>query len=110
MNEKILTYSSKIQKQLKNKKKRLHLDDLLLKMESNEEVKKIRAEIDEKVQNIEELQRFLSFESPEIKKILKEISDLKVKLYEIKDVKKYNKALAKYNSYIDYINKEIFNL
>ena len=41
---------------------------------------------------------------------MSEISNLKAQIYEIEDVKKYNKALAKYNSYIDYINKEIFNL
>ena len=79
-------------------------------MEANNDVKNIRSEIDAKVSNIEVLQRFLNQESPEIKKIINEISILKAKLYEIKEVKKYNKALEKYNRYIDYINKEIFDI
>ena len=110
MNEKIINLTTKIQKQLEKKKKALKIDELLLKVESNEEVKLINSEIDQKIKKIEELQIFLSMESKEIKSLIKEISDLKIKLYEIKDVKKYNKALAKYNEYIDYINKEIFGL
>ena len=110
MNEKIINLTAKIQKQLEKKKKALKIDELLLKVESNEEVKLINSEIDQKIKKIEELQRFLSMESKEIKSLIKEISDLKIKLYEIKYVKKYNKALAKYNEYIDYINKEIFGL
>ena len=110
MNEKILFYTSKIEKELFKKKKRLNLDNLLLNVENNQEVRKIKEDISQKVSNIEELQRFLSPESQEIKKIMGEISILKTKLYEIKDVKKYNNALAKYNEYIDYINKEIFNI
>ena len=110
MNEKIINYSNRIKIKLEKKKKSLHLDELLLKMEANNDVKNIRSEIDAKVSNIEVLQRFLNQESPEIKKIINEISILKAKLYEIKEVKKYNKALEKYNRYIDYINKEIFDI
>ena len=110
MNEKILTYTSKIQKDLEKKKKRLKLDALLFEVENSSVVISIKEEIDRKIENIEELQRYLSVESKEIKDLMKEISDLRIKLCEIKVVKKYNKALAKYNEYIDYINKEIFNL
>ena len=110
MNEKVLHLTEKIKHQLEKKRKSLHLDELYLIMESNKDVILLKQQIDEKVSNIEVLQRFLSFETPEIKQIMSEISNLKAQIYEIEDVKKYNKALAKYNSYIDYINKEIFNL
>ena len=110
MNEKVLHLTEKIKHQLEKKRKSLHLDELYLIMESNKDVILLKQQIDEKVSNIEVLQRFLSFESTEIKQIMSEISNLKAQIYEIEDVKKYNKALAKYNSYIDYINKEIFNL
>ena len=110
MNEKILECTSRIEKELKRLKNRLHIDDLLLKMESNVEVRKLKAQIAEKIKNIEVLQRFLNVDSREIKEIIAEISSLKIKLYEIKEVKKYNKALAKYNKYIDYINEEIFRI
>ena len=110
MDGKILHLSDKIRKQLEKKKKSLHLDELYLAMESNKDVILLKEKMELKIKNIEELQRFLSFESEEIKKMLSEISELKVQLYKINDVKKYNKALAKYNSYIDYINKEIFSL
>lgn len=52
MNEKILECTSRIEKELKRLKKRLHIDDLLLKMESNAEVRKLKAEIEEKLKNI----------------------------------------------------------
>ena len=110
MNEKVLHLTDKIKYKLEKKRKSLHLDELYLIMESNKDVILLKQQIDEKVSNIEVLQRFLSFESAEIKEIMSEISNLKAIVYEIKDVKKYNKALAKYNSYIDYINREIFNL
>ena len=110
MNEKVLHLTEKIKHKLEKKRKSLHLDELYLIMEANEDVILLKQQIDEKVSNIEVLQRFLSFESAEIKEIMSEISNLKAKIYEIKNVKKYNKALAKYNSYIDYINREIFNL
>lgn len=110
MNEKVLHLTDKIKHKLEKKRKSLHLDELYLIMESNKDVILLKQQIDEKVSNIEVLQRFLSFESAEIKEIMSEISNLKAKVYEIKDAKKYNKALAKYNSYIDYINREIFNL
>lgn len=66
MNEKILECTSRIEKELKRLKNRLHIDDLLLKMESNVEVIKLKAEIDEKIKNIEVLQRFLSYREIEI--------------------------------------------
>ena len=52
MNEKILECTSRIEKELKRFKNRLHIDDLLLKMESNVEVRKLKAEIDEKIKKV----------------------------------------------------------
>ena len=110
MNEKIIDYTSRIRTALEKERKRLSIDKLYFEVEQNEEVKSIRDKIEYKIKNIEELQRFLSFESKEILNLRKEISDLRVQMCNIDCVKKYNKALAKYNEYIDYINKEIFSL
>ena len=52
MNEKIIHYSEKLQKELQKIKQRLKIDDLLLKVEQDVEVQKIRVLIDEKIQTL----------------------------------------------------------
>lgn len=109
MDKKVIDLTEKISKELKKKRKSLKLDELLFNAENDPEIIALKSEIDENIKNIEELQRFYSFESAEIKEKYSNISKLKEKMFLNKNFKRYNEALKKYNSYIDLINKEIFS-
>ena len=58
MDEKVLHLTEKIKHKLEKKRISLHLDELYLIMESNKDVILLKQQIDEKVSNIEVLQRF----------------------------------------------------
>lgn len=110
MDKKILKFTEKINKDLKKLRKQLKIEKLEVDAMKDPVVSSFLDEINRKQEEIEELTRYLSMQSPEITKKIGEISDLKVLLSEQKAYKKYLKALKRYNKYIDMINEEIFSL
>lgn len=110
MHEKELYYIDKINIKLEELRNSLQLEKLKTIMENDSEVLSLNRTISLEVESLNELLRYMSEDSKEVKEIIANLSKLRSKLANMESVKNYNDALKTYNEYIDFINKELFDI
>lgn len=109
MNEVVSELTYKLKEELKNSIEYKQLKQFEKELENNKDIQLLVYKKDMLIVKLEDILKYKDKNSVEVLMIQKEINDCLTKINSFEIVKKYNKALSKFNALLDKINKEILS-
>lgn len=109
MNEVVSELTYKLKEELKNSIEYKQLKQFEKELENNKDIQLLVYKKDMLIVRLEDILKYKDKNSVEVLMTQKEINDCLTKINSFEIVKKYNKALSKFNALLDKINKEILS-